>query len=167
MCPEGDGHLQSCRAGTAERQTVHPVTGWITTQIELSASKGSSCASPDIKTVLHTGNEHDAVHQIRACARALSRLTLCDPWTIAHQVSLSMGFSRQEYWNGLPFPPPRTFPDPEIEPVAPAALTWAGGFFITEPPGKPQHKVKCFKNKTKILLILNVELELHNCFRWQ
>ena len=46
------------------------------------------------------------------------------PWT--HQAPLSMGFSRQEYWSGLPFPPPGDFPDPGIEPVSPAL---AGGFF--------------------------------------
>ena len=38
------------------------------------------------------------------------------PWTVACQAPLSMGFSRQEYWSGLPFPPPRDLPDPEIEP---------------------------------------------------
>ena len=38
--------------------------------------------------------------------RAQSRPTLCDPWTMAHQGPLSMGFSRQEYWSGLPFPSP-------------------------------------------------------------
>ena len=38
------------------------------------------------------------------------------PWTIAHQVPLSMGFSRQEYWSGLPFPTPGDLPDPEIKP---------------------------------------------------
>ena len=43
-----------------------------------------------------------------------------------------MEFLRQEYWNGLPFPPPGN--DPEIEPASPAL---AGGFFITEPPEKP------------------------------
>ena len=42
-------------------------------------------------------------------------------WTIAHQASLSMGFSRQEYWNVLPCPSPRDLPDPGIEPVSPAA----------------------------------------------
>ena len=45
------------------------------------------------------------------------------PWTVAHQVPLSMGFSRQEYWSGLPFPPPEDLPDSGIElasPVAPA-----------------------------------------------
>ena len=43
-----------------------------------------------------------------------------------------MGFSRQKYWSGLPFPPPW---DPGIEPSSPA---WAGGFFTTEPPGNPE-----------------------------
>ena len=41
-------------------------------------------------------------------------------WTIACQAPLSMGLSRQEYWNGLPFPPPGDFPDPGIEPASPA-----------------------------------------------
>ena len=55
------------------------------------------------------------------------------PWTVAQQVPLSIGFPRQEYWSGLPFSSPRDLPDPGIE------LTFfalAGGFFITEPPGK-------------------------------
>ena len=39
-------------------------------------------------------------------------------WTIAHQAPLSMGFSRQEYWSGLPCPPPGDLPDPEIEPAS-------------------------------------------------
>ena len=41
------------------------------------------------------------------------------PWTVAYQVSPSMGFSRQEYWSGLPFPPPGDLPDPGIEPRSP------------------------------------------------
>ena len=44
-----------------------------------------------------------------------------------------MGFPRQEYWNGLPFPSPGDLPNPGIEPSSPAL---AGGFFTTEPPGK-------------------------------
>ena len=46
--------------------------------------------------------------------------TLAIPWTAACQAPLSMGFSRQEYWSGLPFPSPRDLPDPEIEPGSPA-----------------------------------------------
>ena len=41
-------------------------------------------------------------------------------WTVAHQTPLSMGFSRQEYWRGLPFPSPGDLPDPGIEPMSPA-----------------------------------------------
>ena len=50
---------------------------------------------------------------------------------------LSMEFSRQEYWSGLPFPPSGDLPNPGIKPLSPA-LT--GGFFTTEPPGKPKHR---------------------------
>ena len=59
-------------------------------------------------------------------------------WTIAHQAPLSMGFPRQEYCSGLPFPSPQDLPDPGIEPVASALAT---GFFTTEPPGKPDLSV--------------------------
>ena len=50
------------------------------------------------------------------------------PWTVAHQVPLSMGLSEKEYWSGLPFPPPGDLPDPGIEPKSPGL---AGGFFTT------------------------------------
>ena len=42
------------------------------------------------------------------------------PWTLAHQAPLSMGFSRQEYWSGLAFPPPGNFPNPRVKPMSPA-----------------------------------------------
>ena len=58
-------------------------------------------------------------------------------WTIAHQAPLSMGFCRQEYQSGLPFPPLGDLPDPGIKAMCPAALALAGSFFTTEPPGKP------------------------------
>ena len=58
-------------------------------------------------------------------------------WTVAHQAPLHMEFSRQEYWNGLPFPPPEDLPNPGIEPVSLAHPALAGGFFTTTPPGKP------------------------------
>ena len=61
------------------------------------------------------------------------------PRTVAHQAPLSMGFSRQEYWSGLPFPSPGDLPDPGIEAGFPA-LT--GGFFTTEPPGTTQYIIK-------------------------
>ena len=55
---------------------------------------------------------------------------------IACQAPLSMGFSRQEYWSGLPFPPPEDLLDPGIKLMSPAPAL-AGRFFTTEPPESP------------------------------
>ena len=54
------------------------------------------------------------------------------------QFPLSMGFSRQEYWSGLPFPIPGNVPDPGIKLASPVTPALAGGFFATVPPGKPR-----------------------------
>ena len=59
------------------------------------------------------------------------------PWTVAHQVPLSMGFSRQEYWSRLPFLTAGDFPDSRIEPTSLASPALAGRFFTTAPPGNP------------------------------
>ena len=56
---------------------------------------------------------------------------LVTPWTVAYQAPPSMGLSRQEYWSGLPFPSPRDFPDPGIEPMSLESPALAGGFFTT------------------------------------
>ena len=52
-------------------------------------------------------------------------------WTVAHQAPLSMGFSRQEYWSGLPCPPPGDLPDPRTEPRSLLSPELAGRFFST------------------------------------
>ena len=57
--------------------------------------------------------------------------------TAARKDPLSMGFSRQEYWRGLPFPPPGDLSGSGIEPASPVPLVLAGGFFTAEPPGEP------------------------------
>ena len=58
-------------------------------------------------------------------AQLLSRARLfATLWTVACQAPLSMGFSRQEYWSGLPFPPPGDLPDPETEPRPLRLLHW-------------------------------------------
>ena len=75
------------------------------------------------------------------------------PWTVAHQAPLSMGFPRQEYWSGVPFP---VLEDPAhlgIKPLSPASLTLADTFFTTEPPGKPISKKYFFKEEKKITAI--------------
>ena len=62
---------------------------------------------------------------------------LCNPWTVAYQAPLSMGFFRQEYWSGLPFPSPEDLPDLGIELASPAL---AGKFYTTESPRKWSRK---------------------------
>ena len=72
------------------------------------------------------------------------------PWTAACQGPLSMGFSSPEYWSGLPFPSPGDLPRPGIEPTSPALV---GGFFTTEPPGKP---LQCVGSQVIMLYTLNI-----------
>ena len=69
------------------------------------------------------------------CVYVLSRVQLfIIPWTTARQAPLSMGFSMQEYWSGLPFPSPGDLPDPRIELRCPALQVDS---LPSEPPGKP------------------------------
>ena len=75
-----------------------------------------------------------AVNTLLLFRRSVVSNSFVTPRTEALQARLSMGFSRQEYWSGLPFPPPGDRPDPGIKP---ASLALAGRFFTTEPPGKP------------------------------
>ena len=58
-------------------------------------------------------------------------------WNAAHQAPLYMGSSRQEYWSGLPFPPPGDIPDSGMKPESFVSPALAGGFFIIVPSGKP------------------------------
>ena len=71
-------------------------------------------------------------------------------WILTHQAPLSMGFPRQEYWNGLPFLSPGDLPHSGIEPVSPELTD---GFFTAEPPGKPLKYVKCS----------NIKCAAHGC----
>ena len=81
------------------------------------------------------------------CTCVLSCDSFMAPWTGARQAPLSMGFSRQEYWSGLPFPPPGDLLDPGMEPVSLMSPALGGGFFATEPPGKPHGRLGKAKNK--------------------
>ena len=60
-------------------------------------------------------------------------------WTVAHLAPLSMGFPRQEYWSGFPFPSPGDLPLPGTKPESPALES---GFFTTETAGKPRNRVE-------------------------
>ena len=77
---------------------------------------------------------HFLLQEVKVKVKSLSRVRLfATPWTMAYQVSLSMGFSKQGYWSGLLFPSPEDLPNPEIEPGSPTLLADA---LPSEPPGK-------------------------------
>ena len=75
------------------------------------------------------------------------------PWTVDCQALLSMGFPRQEYWSGLPFPPPGDLPDPGIKPASPVL---AGRLFSAESPGKSRGR-KQVKTGDKIFYLRKAE----------
>ena len=79
--------------------------------------------------------------------KLLSRVPLfATPWTVACQAPPSMGFSRQEYWSGLPFPSPGDLPCPGIEHRSPALQADA---LTSEPPGKLYNKILLIYKKNK------------------
>ena len=78
-------------------------------------------------------NLHNIVKRlcVHACEVTSVMFDSTTPGTVAHHAPLSMGFSRQEYWNSLPFLPLGDLPDPEIEPMSLSSPALAGGFFTT------------------------------------
>ena len=77
--------------------------------------------------------------------KLLSRVRLFEiPWTVAYQAPLSMGFSRQEYWSGVPFPSPGDLPNPGIEPRSPAFQAYSLPY---EPQGRPFLPIKMKRRK--------------------
>ena len=87
------------------------------------------------------GEGNSGFYPIRLPVYGLRRSVMWDSvtlWTVALQVPPSRGFSRQEEWNGLPFPPAGDLPRPRIEPASPLSPASPGGLFISEPPGKLQ-----------------------------
>ena len=71
------------------------------------------------------------LYSVPACCHFSCVQIFATPGTVARQAPLSMEFSRQEYWSGLPCPPPGALPDPEIKPKSLMTSQLAGGFFTT------------------------------------
>ena len=84
-------------------------------------------------------------------------LLFVTPWTVAHQAPLSMEFSRQEYWSGMPFPSPGYLPDPGIKPRSPA---WQADSLQSEPAGKPN---RVTGSKDFLVFSLSTHLTMSLC----
>ena len=91
-----------------------------------------------------------------ACSVAQSVRLFVTPWTVAQQGPLSMGFSRQEYWSGLPWPPPGDLPNPGIKPKC---LALQADSLLSEPPGKhleeKWQRTKYMRDENARQLIIN------------
>jgi len=90
--------------------------------------------------------------------------SLRTPWTLARQAPLCMGFSRQEYGNGLPCPPPGHLPDPGIQPISLLSPALAGGFFTTSTVWEAPIHLLCI---CKIIYFNRFFHSLLFCFNYQ
>ena len=100
---------------------------------------------------------------VSSSSLSLSRVRLfATPWTVAYQAPPSMGFSRQEYWSGLPFPSPGNLPNPGIEPESP---TVQADTLTSEPPGKPKSRMDYFGVEGERVLDWRKSLHFSSCYQ--
>ena len=106
---------------------------------------------------------YDKVYQMHACMLSLVQLFVT-LWAVAHQAPLSMEFSRQEYWNGLSFPPSGDLPNSGLNPSSLASPDWQADTLPTAPPGKP---IRCMKSMLCMYILMKKKIRLLNCTRAQ
>ena len=88
--------------------------------------------------IIQMGKQHQRVVRTHPGCSMLSQVRLfVTPWTLARQAPLSLGFSRQEHWSGLPCPPPGDLPEPEAEPPSLTSPTLSSRFFTAVSAAKP------------------------------
>ena len=126
-CKTAQHHYTSenCRLQTTVRYYI------LSTTTAIAKNIGSRCwhRCKNMRTLIHYWKKR------KWDCWLLSRVWLfVTPWTVAHQACLSVGFSRQEYWSGLPLPYPGDLPDPETEPGSPILQADS---LLSEPPRKP------------------------------
>ena len=154
------------RAYTHTHTHTHTHTNALTTLYILSychplhhsyaQSHTDSCHSHGNACISHTCI---ITYTIVLNVKSLSYVQLfATPWTVTYQVPLSIGFSRQEYWSGLPFPPPGDLPNPGVEPRSP---TLQADALLSEPPGKPHTIVYRLQSHTFVCFMYFGRWVLH------
>ena len=97
------------------------------------------------------------VYCMHACSVASAVSNSATLRTVARQAPLSMRFSRQEYWSGLPWPLPGESSDPGVEPASLMSPALAGGFLTTEPPGFPPNTIHIYALQRKCSLSKEID----------
>ena len=126
--------------------------------VAIHFSRGSSWPR-DWTWVSHIAVRFSTIWSTRKKVKPLSRVSLFGiPSSVARHAPPSMGFSRQEYWSGLPFLPPGDLPNPEIKPRSPALKADS---MLSEPPGKPPNR----KIPPKLMTVLVHDIELKHLLK--
>ena len=145
--PAGRAHFTGSRGTCIGKQILWRLPVKISSEKELRKTNNASVQiwlqyanNLSIPQYLNTVTWYSCLYMCITCVRVRQSLQLVQffaiPWTVARQAALSMGFSRQEYCSGLPFPSPRDIPDPKIKPWSP---TLQADSLQSEPPGKPKY----------------------------
>ena len=127
-------------------------------------TQGSNPGLPHHRQTLYPLSHQGSLGSLKTESKSVSSSVLSDsvtPWTAAHQAPLSIGFSRQEHWSGLPFSSPRDLPNPGIKPRSPP---WQADFLLSEPPGKLYLARSYVKFYLSICLMYNVSKMRGNIF---
>ena len=113
----------------SEQDVFNTVLHQLAHQTSVNNEMGQDSEHISLKCWVHWDENLNLTHCVCVlCVFSCVRL-FATPWTVAHQTSLSMEFSKQEYWSGLPFPIPGALPDPGAESTTLASPALAGGFF--------------------------------------
>ena len=126
-----EGKIQHCSSMAPTWDPEAGVDPGDSAPVEILESRG---CSPLLSALLRLWLETSDLFLMCGMLSHFSRVQLfVTSWTIACQAPLPMGFFRQEYWSGLPYPPPGDLPNLGIEPASPASPALAGRFFTLEP----------------------------------
>ena len=114
----------------------HLIQEWLILDLDELACKEMCFESTLAKHRKHYHNYSCVIH---VCSVSTLHLLFVTPWTAAHHTPLSMGFSRQEYWSGLPFPPPGDFPCSGTETVSSMSPAWQADSLPLSQWGHPKY----------------------------
>ena len=138
LCPSQDGpFVPSWSQGlglVAESQASHRALSLRTENLHKIYSLGPSPWGPAWTPARLSSQGQEYPVSYFVFSHSVVSKSIATPWTVALQAPLSLRFSRQVYWRGLPFPPPGDLPDPGIKPASPGL---AGGFFTLKHLGSP------------------------------